>query len=478
MADILIIDDDHEIPGVISYYANQMGYNTMAAHSISEGIKSCRYIPFDLIFLDVMLPDGNGLESLPVFKQVDSKPDVIIITGVGDAAGAELAINNGAWDYLQKPFSGQEIKLQLLRVFEFRNNKTASSKVALKRDKIIGSSPQYQNVLEKVASCSASNANVLLTGETGTGKELFARTIHENSGREDSPFITVDCAALPDMLVESILFGHVKGAFTGADSNRDGLIKQADGGTLFLDEIGELSLQVQKNFLRALQERRFRPVGSDKEIESNFRLISATNRDLDELVLNGGFRKDLLFRLKTVHIDLPPLRSRPADIKDLMHHFIFCLCEKNNMRIKGYVPEYLELMTQYNWPGNVRELINTIEKSIVADPESPTLYPMHLPVNIRIRHAQYSVDNKKKNTSNTEKAVSLSNPFADYHAVFEQNPLMKDFRDQIVRDAERAYLAHLMKITGSNIQKAIEISGLSQSRLYTLLRQYGISSKK
>lgn len=477
MADILIIDDDPEIRTLIGHYASEMGHFAAAAESINEGLDLSKLHKFDVIFLDVRLPDGNGLDNLTRFKQSASSPEVIIITGVGDAEGAELAINNGAWDYIQKPFSKQEILLHLLRALEFRERKTSADMVVLKRDNIVGSSTVLLNALNQVAQCSGSNTNVLLTGETGTGKELFARTIHDNSNRYDAPFVTIDCAALPETLVESILFGHVKGAFTGAGDNQDGLVKQADRGTLFLDEIGELPLQIQKNFLRLLQERRFRPVGSNKEVTSNFRLISATNRDLNDLVKKGQFRKDLLFRIRTFHIELPSLRKRPTDVKELMQHFIYHLCEKNNVRIKGYVPEFLELMTQYTWPGNVRELINTLEKAILADPDSPTLYPMHLPANIRIQYAQTSVDRKKKNMSEKQVTGSIDCICQEFRKYLGNEPSMKDFKERVIAETERMYLNHLMYKANNNMKEAIRISGLGQSRLYSLLRQHDISLK-
>ncbi len=478
MAEILIIDDSPEVRSLIVTHVSKMGHHAAEADTLREGFEVLNYIAFDVVFLDVMLPDGNGLDRLPSIKQLESKPEVIIITGVGNMEGAELAINNGAWDYIQKPFTKQEIKLQLLRALDFRSMKTNTSKIILKRDRIIGSSPQLLDALNQVASCSASNANVLLTGETGTGKELFARSIHENSSRCDAPFVAVDCAALPDTLVESLLFGHRKGAFTGAESNRGGLIKQADGGTLFLDEIGEIPLQIQKSFLRLLQEREFRPVGSDTKIKSDFQLIAATNRNLDELVAKEQFREDLLFRIRTFHIHLPPLRTRPHDVKDLLQHYIFNLCEKHGMKIKGYVPEFLELMIQYHWPGNVRELINTMEKAILADPDSPTLYPVHLPMPIRVQHVQTKVVDKKISTSENDDSVKATKQYPDFTTYLADTPNLQDFRDRILLDSERQYLSNLMEITSHDISKAIQISGLSKSRLYTLLRQYGIASKK
>ncbi len=478
MANILIIDDDFNIRQLLARHAQGMNHSTAIAESLADGFETAEQQPFDLIFLDVRLPDGNGLDALPMFKQMPQTPEVIIITGMGDAKGAELAIKSGAWDYIQKPFSKGESMLQISRALEFREKKTAAGKVSLKRDKVIGESPQLVSCLDKVALCAGSDTNVVITGETGTGKELFAHAIHENSLRADAEFIVVDCAALPDNLIESTLFGHVKGAFTGADRDQVGLVKQAGGGTLFLDEVGELPLSIQKTFLRTLQEKSFRPVGSTREIKSAFRLISATNQDLDAMVKAGRFRKDLLFRLRTFNIDLPPLRKRSGDINKLAQHFIYRLCENHRIKIKGFVPEILEMLAAYSWPGNVRELINTLEKAIISDPENPTLYPMHLPTEIRIRHAQAAVARKRRPNNADYTAGTKDEPDLYFKGLLESNPSMQEFRKKIINESEIQYLKHLMAVTQNNAKKACRISGLSLSRLYTLLREYGIPIKK
>jgi two-component system, NtrC family, response regulator len=479
MANILVIDDDFEIRHLLAQYAKEMNHNTAIAESLSDGFEVAKLQLFDLIFLDVRLPDGNGLDSLHKFRQMPQAPEVIIITGMGVAEGAELAIKSGAWDYIQKPFSKSDIMLQISRALEFRAKKTAMGKVSLKRDKVIGNNPQLIFCLDQVAQCADSDTNVVISGETGTGKELFAQIIHDNSSRNSADLIVVDCAALPDNLIESILFGHVKGAFTGADRDQVGLVMQADGGTLFLDEVGELPLSIQKTFLRTLQEKRFRPVGSSREIKSNFRLISATNQDLDAMVKEGIFRKDLFFRLCTFHIDLPPLRKRPGDVIRLIQHFIFRICEKYQIKIKGFVPEFLELLAAYHWPGNVRELINTLEKAILSDPENPTLYPMHLPAKIRIRYTQAAVARKRQSYNDNSYTAEVKNETRLYFSgLLEPNPPMQEFREKIISESEMQYLRHLMSVTQNNVKKVCRISGLSSSRLYTLLRKYGISVKQ
>ena len=294
MGTIAIIDDDSFFLVLLAEHCQQLGHATRTASSIEEGKALLAQQRVDLVFLDVSLPDGYGLEILPFIQSLSWAPEVIIITGMGDANGAELAIKNGAWDYLQKPLSRQELLLHIRRALEYHEKKQQRTpQVSLRRDEIVGKSKAISLCLDQVAHCAVVDTGVLITGETGTGKEVFARAIHNNSCRAKGPFVVVDCASLPENLVESILFGHVKGAFTGAVSDRKGLIEQADGGTLFLDEAGELPLETQKSFLRVLQERVFRPVGKDREQKSDFRLIAATNRDLMAMVEQGLFRSDL-----------------------------------------------------------------------------------------------------------------------------------------------------------------------------------------
>ena len=370
MAEILIIDDDDLICQSMSHVARRQGHEVTCAHSIGAGMETASRQQFDLVFLDVRLPDGNGLEALPALKGTASSPEIVIMTGFGDPQGAELAIKSGAWDYIEKGSSAKEITLSLERALAYRKQKLGDGEcrnvVVLKRDEIIGNSPKLKACLDLIAQASVSDANVLITGETGTGKELFARAVHQNSRRADGCFVVVDCAALPETLIESLLFGHEKGSFTGAEQAREGLVRQAHRGTLFLDEIGELPLSMQKAFLRVLQERRFRPVGSQREVESDFRLVAATNRDLDLMVKQGKFRDDLLFRIRSFIIELPPLRERPEDVKELVRFFLDRLCERYGIAAKGVSPEFLKTMVAYPWPGNVRELANALESTVGA----------------------------------------------------------------------------------------------------------------
>ena len=256
MADILIVDDDQILARMLVDHMVASGHRAETAHTLAEGVQKIKCTPFDVVFLDVQLPDGNGLEYLPQFKGAQSMPEVIIITGQGEADGAEKAVISGAWSYIEKPYVFRELPLHLTRALQYRQEKkkVVEVPVALKRDKIIGNSRPLNKCLDQVARAAACDVSVLITGATGTGKELFAKAIHENSARSGKNFVVVDCAALPETLIESILFGHVKGAFTSAEKQQDGLVRHAHGGTLFLDEVGELPVNIQKNFLRLLQE--------------------------------------------------------------------------------------------------------------------------------------------------------------------------------------------------------------------------------
>jgi two-component system NtrC family response regulator len=430
---------------------------------LADGFNAISSNPIDVVFLDVNLPDGDGLSALPKFKASSSDPEVIIITGYGNPDGAELAIRSGAWEYIEKGTRLSQIKFRLTRALEYRNEKRKfESPLVLNRESIIGNSQALQNCIGFLAQAAACKSNVLVTGETGTGKELFARAIHKNSANRDKSLVVVDCAALPENLVESVLFGHEKGAFTGADRAEEGLIKQADGGTLFLDEVGELPLKVQKAFLRVLQEHSFRPVGSKKEIYSDFRLVSATNRDLNHMVTEGRFREDLLFRLRSLVIALPALRDRPKDIRTLAIHYADILCDRYGLPTKDFSPEFLGALQTYDWPGNVRELINSLESSISMAQRLRTLFPIHLPIHIRAVLARSSV----KSHSGTHEIQMLDRK--------EENDGLSNLHT-LLETTERHYIEDLLSFTAWDLKKACTISGLSRSRLYGRLKKYEIN---
>lgn len=471
MANVLIIDDEELVCHILSDMVERAGHDASYALTLREGIDKALSAPYDVVFLDVRLPDGNGLDALPRIRKTGSSPEVIIITGAGDPNAAEIAIKNDAWDYLQKPLSTNNIILQLNRVFQYRNDlkKTNKTAVALKLDGIVGNSPQMQNCFDFIAQAAISETNVLITGETGTGKELFARAIHDNSPRSDRNFVVVDCAALPETLVESLLFGYEKGIYTGADRSREGMITQAHDGTLFLDEVGELPLSLQKTFLRVLQERRYRPVGSKHETESDFRLIATTNRNLDHMAQNGKFRNDLLYRLRSLSLELPPVRQRHEDIKALVLYYTAKICERYGIRTKGFSTNFFDVLNSYEWPGNVRELLNTLEGIIAEAYHEPTLFPRHLPNHIRIHLARRSVSEQE----------DMPGPYNqlkdDDRNRVESFPEYRVYKDAVLAEAEKKYFQDLMYLTKGSVKRACQISGLGRTRLYTLMKKNGIS---
>ncbi|MCJ7679126.1 MAG: sigma-54 dependent transcriptional regulator [Candidatus Aminicenantes bacterium] len=463
MARVLIVDDDKLIREWIGNVVTRLGHQPISTSRLKDGLKKVQSEPFDIVFLDVQMPDGNGLEILQLIKATRSSPEIIMMTGIGDPDEAESAIKNGAWDYLEKPASFEAIKLPFLRALEYRaERKPVNSSSDLKRNGIIGDSRKINACLDLLTQAAGSNVNVLITGETGTGKELFAKAVHQNSSRAKKNFVIVDCTALPETLVESVLFGHSRGAFTGADHNEEGLIKQADGGTLFLDEIGELPFLIQKRFLRVIQEHRFRPVGGRQEIGSDFRLVAATNRDLECMSREGQFREDLLFRLRTLIIDLPPLRELLEDIKKITIFYMTDLCERFGIMPKEASPEFWDIVAAYPWPGNVRELVQALEKALLSAKDEPMLFPKHLPTYIRIQVARNSFMQKPVNLGKSESGSS---------ALLEP-PNLKELRKAAVSEAERRYLKELISYTGGEKNKACQVSGLSRSRFYSLLRKH------
>lgn len=467
MAQILIIDDDEMFCSLLSSAIQSEGYNIECANTLQNGLARVRSGAFDVVFLDVNLPDGNGLERLADIREAPSAPEVIILTGLGTADGAELAIKNGVWDYIQKPSSIHVMTLPLLRALQFREEKSkVKSTVGLKLEGIIGNSAKMKTCYELVSQAAMADVNVLITGETGTGKELFARAVHVNSARSGRNFVVVDCAALQDTLKESTLFGYEKGAFTGANQSREGLIKQADGGTLFLDEIGELPLPMQKSFLRVLQERHFRPLGSIKELKSNFRLIAATNRDLEKLSQTGGFREDLLFRLRTLTIVLPPLREHPEDISDIASYHIAKICKRSGIAEKALSSDFLEALISYDWPGNVRELVNALERAVAASFTSPTLFQRHLPSAIRVKLAKAAM------------ASDLSDEDATTGSFDQHLPKLKDLREITYAKVEKNYLQQLLKVTAGDMEEACRIADVGRTRLYDLLRKHHIPASR
>jgi two-component system NtrC family response regulator len=422
---------------------------------------------FDIIFLDVQLPDGNGLKQLPVLQELPSAPEVIIITGFANPEGAEHAFQNNAWDYIQKPVSVGSITNSVQRALQYRQERGIYRPwPTLKETGIIGKNPRIRACLDIVKRAAPRSSNILITGETGTGKELFARAIHHNSPRAEKNFVVVDCGALPESLVENLLLGHAKGAFTGADKTEEGLIKRADGGTLFLDEVGELSFDMQKVFLRVLQERCFYPIGDTHQTKSDFRLVAASNRNLVEMVKKGLFRDDLWFRLGSIAIEIPPLRDRVGDIKELAMHHLTVLCDSHNIESKDFSPEFFEVLQAYRWPGNVRELFSALDFALTNALQEPTFFAKHLPQNVRIDVARSQFEREKSDEESPPKTFDSPKAL----------PSWPKFRRAHIADGEKKYLQALISLCQGNVFKAAQYSDLSRPHLYGLLRKYGIST--
>ena len=464
MTKVLILDDDQALASLLKKIVEREGHSVEVAYTLEEGLQKLSEESYQVLFLDVVLPDGNGLEALPRIRELADPPEVVMITGHRNPEGAKLAITSGAWDYVVKPFSLRELKLTLKRVIQYRDvlDESRSPKI-LDLKGIIGSSPAMKQCFGFVARAASSAANVLITGETGTGKELFAWAIHNNSDRAAGRFVVVDCAAIPETLIESVLFGHVRGAYTGAETSREGLFKQAHGGTLFLDEIGELPLSIQSKLLRALESRRFRPIGSSAENFSDFRIISATNRDLAVMSEGGLFRQDLLHRLRVLSLGLPPLRDRSDDLFQLTTWYVRRHCTLNNRPVKGFSPDFFEKLALYPWPGNVRELFNAIESALVKAQHSPTIFPQHLPKGILVEIVRKTVDD------------TPSTPASPAREPLDRPPgTLKDFRNHILNEAERQYLSRLLAYTKGNVTKAASQAGVSRTYLHQLIKKHGM----
>lgn len=409
-----------------------LGHQVQVAADVAAGLAAMQRFPADLVVVPAAdAANGGGADR---FLLLPVPPEVLQLNG--ESADEAVAL----------------VQATTERMGQFNAQFSPDSG-------IIGSSPELQECLQIAAMAAGTDSAVLIGGETGTGKELFARAIHDRSPRAKRDFVVVDCAALPPTLVESVLFGYRRGSFTGADNPNEGLIKAADGGTLFLDEVGELPLDAQKAFLRILQERRFRPIGSQTEIRSDFRLIAATNRSLEDMCAAGTFRSDLMFRLRSLTIDLPPLRSRPGDIAELVDYHVTRICQRFGLPPRPVSEEVLHYLRAYDWPGNVRELVNTLDGAVTISRFDHALLPQHLPKHIRLHLAKASEDRQRR---------QIDPPAA------RAFPTLKEFRRQAVDAAERSYLQDLMHQCQGDISSACRMSGLSRSRLYDLLKTHDV----
>jgi DNA-binding NtrC family response regulator len=451
-AHLLIVDDDPVTLDLLKEVLSKEGYDVVTALSGEEAIGRGSDRVFDIVITDVRMGETNGMEVLRSFKKLAPETTVIVITAFGSIETAIEAIREGAFDYISKPFKLEEIKFTLRRALEQRRllqeNKFYRQELLAQYqiENVIGRTPQMLEVYKTIAKIADARSTVLLYGERGTGKERVARSIHYNSVRNSRLFVAVDCASLVETLMESELFGHVRGAFTGAISAKKGLFEEADGGTLFLDEISNLSLSMQSKLLRFLQEHEIKRVGGTENIRVDIRVIAATNQPLEPLVKEGRFREDLLDRLNVVMITLPPLRERKEDILLLSNHFLQRFSEENQKNISHISPEALDILIQYSWPGNVRELEHTIERAVVFS-RHPVILLEDLPQKVlQATSEKRAVEKEEDLSAYPEKLLSL-------------------------KEVEKSYVLRVLHETKGNKKKASEILGIDRTTLYRILEK-------
>jgi two-component system nitrogen regulation response regulator NtrX len=443
---ILVIDDEKAIRETLSQILGDEGYLVTAAATGEEGLRRILEENYDSVFLDVWLKDRDGLSILEAAGVRPREVPIVMISGHANVETAVKAVRLGAYDFLEKPLSLERVILTTQKAIERRDllAEIASFRgKAASEAQLLGTSSVMSRLREEIARVSPTDARVLIVGENGTGKELVAREIHRSSGRGDLPLVEVNCAAIPEELIESELFGHVRGSFTGASEDRRGKFEEADGATLFLDEVGDMSARTQAKVLRALQEGRFARVGGTKSISSDARVLSATNKDLTAEIRQGKFREDLYFRLAVVPILVPPLRDRAEDIPQMAAHFLSEAARHFGMRSKRLAPDAVEVLQAYRWPGNVRELKNLIERLLILIP------------NEEIRAEDLPLGNAE------------SDPLP-------ANAPLKDARE----DFERRYILTALKRHRGNVTRTAEALQIERSNLYRKLKGYGIEVER
>ena len=389
---LIVIDDEVNAAAALETLLREDGYEVSRAHDAKSGLALLETTEADVVLTDLRMPGMDGLELLARIKEIRPETMVIVMTAYGTVKTAVRAMKMGAEDYLGKPIDVEELEVILQKVLE-KKRLLEEAKVLRERvqtkyrfDNLVGESPEMLAAFKTIQQVASSSSSVLLLGESGTGKELFAQALHQNSPRRNKPFVKVACAALPETLLESELFGHEKGSFTGALYTRAGRFEMADGGTLFLDEIGDISPTVQVKLLRFLEEREFERVGGNRTYKVDVRIVCATHRDLTKKLQDGTFREDLYYRLNVIEIHVPALRDRPGDIPVLAHHFLKKYADQNRKTVRGLSDEALALLLRHSWPGNVRELENAIERAVVLAAE-PVLTPAHFPTLRRVETA-------------------------------------------------------------------------------------------
>jgi DNA-binding NtrC family response regulator len=447
MTRILVIDDDQGTCHLLARILQKEGFEVVAENSPLNAINSFKGNNFDLVITDFYMPEMNGLELLAEIKKINPDVDVIVMTAFASVDNAVEAMKKGAYDYIVKPFQNDDLLLSIKRVLEKRRlaeeNKYLRAELSKRYSfhNIIGKSPAMQDIFNLIERVADSDATALLIGESGTGKELVARAIHFSGKRKDKNFVAINCSALPDTLLESELFGHTKGAFTGATENKQGLFEYANGGTLFLDEIADTSPSVQAKLLRVIEDKKIRKLGDNREIEVDVRIITATSRNLRKLIDENTFREDLFYRINVFPLNIPSLRERKEDIPLLIDHFL-----KGRKRIHSSA---LDILTNYNWPGNVRELENMIERLVVFTP-SETVMPDDLPSEVKDTVC------KKINSS-------LS---------------YQEAKKQVIDEFNQNFIACTLRQTEGNVTKAAEKLKLDRANLQRLMRKYRITSSE
>lgn len=467
MALILVIDDDPIVRDILSDFLRQEGNDVVTAEDGMKGLERLREEQFDLIFLDIKMPGMDGLEVFEKAKEtLNAATPTIIITAHGTIDNAVQAMKLGAFDYVTKPFRLDEIGLITKRALEV--NQLKRENLRLKRELkrryefhgLIGSSPEMQRIYSLIEKIADTDSTVLITGESGTGKELVAKIIHYNSSRAERNFVPLNCAAIPKDLLETELFGHEKGAFTGATTTRIGRFELANGGTLFLDEIGELDPSLQVKLLRVLQEREFERVGSTKTIKVDVRIIAATNRNLEELTAEGRFREDLYYRLNVIHINLPPLRERKEDIPFLIEHFLIKQAKSKKRKPPIINRDIINLFMNYDWPGNVRELENVIERLTILNSGEE----------VRIEDLPQRF---QKMYPRTMESVSEDREtVGDLIALTPEGIDMNNLLDSI----ERRLISQALILSGGVKSKAAELLGLNRTTLVEKMKKKGITT--
>ncbi len=444
---ILVVDDESSITDALEIILGEQGFEVHTAASVSGAAAALEGKTFDLVFTDLRLPDGSGIDLLLLIKNGSPETEVILMTAHGSLDVTIDAIKKGAYYYLEKPFTPEQLKMITERALEFaaikHENKTLKRKLTTESAAfgIVGRTPRMLEIFETIRATARSEASVLIEGESGTGKEMIASAFHLQSDRANNQFIPINCAALPPDLIESELFGYKKGAFTGADRDKRGLIEAARGGTLLLDEIGEMPVHLQTKLLRVLQDRKLRRLGDEQPIDVDFRLIAATNRDTKQAMKEGRLREDLYFRISTIKLMVPPLRERFDDLPLLAEQFLLRYSQKYGKQIRGISQAAFALLSRYDWPGNVRELESVIERAVLFC-QADQLAPENLP-----DHIQASV------------AGNFRCEFPPYMTL-----------DEIEREA----IEQTLERTGGNVKKTAQILKLHRPTLYRKLRRYGI----